>query len=142
MRISSDQLPFHVRCLSSRVCSTPTKFDPSAPVSSTTSTTATSVPSTLATPIASTMPASTTPTPLATPPAPSSRFRERDETEVQLVVADPRLFDLHKATTARVCHFKPVPMHSWLLAQRDLEASPLFSTWTQESFYRTQRLLK
>jgi hypothetical protein len=48
------------------------------------------------------------------------------------------LFDLQRATTARVHHFRHVPMKSWFPAYRDPAAAPLFSTRTQESFYRAQ----
>jgi hypothetical protein len=47
---------------------------------------------------------------------------------------DPRLLDLQWATAARVRQFRHVPVDSWLPAQRDPAAAPLFITRTQESF--------
>jgi hypothetical protein len=38
----------------------------------------------------------------------------------------------------RVRQFRHVPVDSWLLAQRDPAVAPLFSTRTQESFFRAQ----
>jgi hypothetical protein len=57
---------------------------------------------------------------------------------VRPLAADPRLFDLQRATAARVRRFRYVPVESWLPAQRDLAAVDLFSTRTQESFFRAQ----
>jgi hypothetical protein len=57
---------------------------------------------------------------------------------VRPLVADPRLFDLQRATTARVHRFRYVPMESWLPTQRDPAAADPFSTRIQESFYRAQ----
>jgi hypothetical protein len=112
----SDQIAYRVRRLASR------------PRSST-HTTASTPPPTLpapVTPIAlsttSTTPASTTPSPapVSAPPIPPARFRERDETEVRPLAADPRLFDLQRATAAWVRRFRYIPMESWLPAQRTL----------------------
>jgi hypothetical protein len=72
------------------------------------------------------------------PPVPPPRFWERDETEVRPLAADPRLFDLQRATAARVRRFRYVPVESWLPAQRDPVAVDLFSTRIQESFFRAQ----
>jgi hypothetical protein len=72
---------------------------------------------TSAIPTTSTTPASTTPSaPLSAPPIPPARLQERDETEVRPLAADPRLFDLHRATATRVRRFRYVPMESWLPA--------------------------
>jgi hypothetical protein len=57
---------------------------------------------------------------------------------VRPLVVDPHLLDLQQATTARVCRFRHVLMDSWLPAQRDPAAAPLFSTRTHESFFRAQ----
>jgi hypothetical protein len=57
---------------------------------------------------------------------------------VRPLAADPRLLDLQRATAAQVHWFRHVPVESWLLAQRDPAAAPLFSTRTQESFFRAQ----
>jgi hypothetical protein len=57
---------------------------------------------------------------------------------VRPLTADPRLLDLQRAIAARVCRFRHVPMDSWLPAQRDPAAAPLFSTRTQETFFRAQ----
>jgi hypothetical protein len=132
----SDQIAYRVRRLASR------------PHSSTTTTASASTPPpTLpapVTPIApsttSTTPASTAPppAPIPAPPIPPARFRERDETEVRPLAADPRLFDLQRATAARVRRFRYVPVESWLPAQRDPAAVDLFSTRIQESFFRAQ----
>jgi hypothetical protein len=88
----------------------------------------------------STTPASTAPppAPVSAPPIPPARFRERDETEVRPLAADPRLFDLQRATAARVRTFRYVPVESWLPAQRDPAAVDFFSTRIQESFFRAQ----
>jgi hypothetical protein len=59
---------------------------------------------------------------------------------VRPLAADPRLLDLQRATAARVRWFRHVPVESWLPAQRDLAAAPLFSTRTHESFFRAQLL--
>jgi hypothetical protein len=130
----SDQIAYQVRRLASRPrSSTPTTSStlpptlpaPVIPV----------VPSTISTTPASTAPP---PAPVSAPPIPPARFRERDETEVRPLAADPRLFDLQRATAARVHRFRYVPMESWLLAQRDPAAVDLFSTRIQESFFRAQ----
>jgi hypothetical protein len=108
----SDQIAYRVRRLASR------------PRSSTPTTTSTPPP-TLPAPVTpaapsttSTTPASTAPppAPVSAPPIPPARFRERDETEVRPVTVDPRLFDLQRATAARVCKFRYVPVESWLPA--------------------------
>jgi hypothetical protein len=59
-------------------------------------------------------------------------------TEVRPLAVDPRLFDLQRATAARVRRFRYVPVESWLPAQRDPAAVDLFSTHIQESFFRAQ----
>jgi hypothetical protein len=130
----SDQIAYHVRRLASR------------PRSST-PTTASTPPPTLPAPVTPAAPSTTSTTPASTapPPAPVSaplippaRFREHDETEVRPLAADPRLFDLQRATAARVRRFRYVPVESWLTAQRDPAAVDLFSTRIQESFFRAQ----
>jgi hypothetical protein len=110
----SDQIVYRVRRLASR------------PRSSTTTTASASTPPpTLhppVTPVApsttSTTPASTAPPPasVSAPPIPPARFRERDETEVRPLAADPRLFDLQRATASRVRRFRYVPVEYWLPA--------------------------
>jgi hypothetical protein len=122
----SNQIAYRVRRLASR------------PRSSTTTTASASTPPpTLpapVTPIApsttSTTPASTAPppAPVSAPPIPPARFRERNETEVRPLAADPRLFDLQRATAAQVRRFRYVLVESWLSAQRDPAAVDLFST--------------
>jgi hypothetical protein len=57
---------------------------------------------------------------------------------VRPLAADPRLFDLQRATAARVRRFRHIPMETWLPAQRDPAAADLFSTRIQESFFRAQ----
>jgi hypothetical protein len=57
---------------------------------------------------------------------------------VRPLAADPRLFDLQRATAAQVRRFRYIPMESWLPAQRDPAAADPFSTRIQESFYRAQ----
>jgi hypothetical protein len=57
---------------------------------------------------------------------------------VRPLTADPCLLDLQRATAARVRRFRHIPVDSWLPAQRDLAAAPLFNTRTQESFFRAQ----
>jgi hypothetical protein len=57
---------------------------------------------------------------------------------VRPLAADPRLFDLKRATAARVRRFIYVPVESWLPAQRDPAVVDPFSTRIQESFYRAQ----
>jgi hypothetical protein len=130
----SDQIAYRVRRLASQ------------PRSSTPTTTSTPPP-TLPAPITpaapsttSTTPASTAPppAPVSAPPIPPARFRERDETEVRPLAADPRLFNLQRATAAQVRRFRYVPVESWLPAQRDPAAVDLFSTRIQESFFRAQ----
>jgi hypothetical protein len=127
-----------VHCLASRprssthtTASTPPPTLP-APVTPVVPSTTTAIPAT------STTPASTTPpsAPALAPPIPPPRFRERDETEVRPLAADPRLFDLQRATAARVRRFRYVPVESWLPAQRDPAAVDIFSTRIQESFFR------
>jgi hypothetical protein len=130
----SDQIVYRVCRLASR------------PRSST-PTTASTPPPTLPAPVTPTAPSTTSTTPASTapppapvsaPPIPPARFRERDETEVRPLAADPRLFDLQRATAARVRRFRYVPVESWLPAQRDPAAVDLFSTHIQESFFRAQ----
>jgi hypothetical protein len=130
----SDQIAYRVRRLASR------------PRSSTHNT-ASTPPPTLPAPVTlvapsttSTTPASTAPSPalVSAPPIPPARFRERDETEVRHLAVDPRLFDLQRATAARVRRFRYIPVESWLPAQRDPAAVDLFSTRIQESFFRAQ----
>jgi hypothetical protein len=135
----SDQIAYCVRRLASRprssthpTASTPPPTLP-APVTPVAPSTTTAIPATSTTP-ASTAPPP--PAPASAPPVPPPRFRERDETQVQPLAADPRLFDLQRATAARVCRFRYVPVESWLLAQRDPAAVDLFSTRIQESFFR------
>jgi hypothetical protein len=136
----SDQIAYRVRRLASRprssthtIASTPPPTLPASvtPVAPSTST---------AIPATSTTPASTAPppAPASAPPIPPPRFRERDETEVRPLAADPRLFYLQRATAARVRRFRYVPVESWLPAQRDPVAVDLFSTRIQESFFRAQ----
>jgi hypothetical protein len=130
----SDQIAYRVRRLASR------------PRSSTTTTASASTPPpTLPAPVTpvapsttSTTPASTAPppAPVFAPPIPPARFWERDETEVGPLAADPRLFDLQRATAAQVRRFRYVPVESWLPAQRDPAAVDLFSTRIQKSFFR------
>jgi hypothetical protein len=134
----SDQIAYRVRRLASRsrssthtTASTPPPTLP-APVTPVAPSTTTAIPTT------STTPASTAPPSAPAPPIPPPRFRERDETEVQPLATDPRLFDLQRATAARVRRFRYVPVESWLPAQRDPAAVDLFSTRIQESFFRAQ----
>jgi hypothetical protein len=132
----SDQIAYRVRRLASR------------PRSSTTTTASASTPPpTLPAPVTpvapsttSTTPASTAPppAPISAPPIPPARFRERNETEVRPLAADPRLFNLQRATAARVRRFRYVPVESWLPAQRDPAVVDLFSTRIHESFFRAQ----
>jgi hypothetical protein len=141
LQIPSDQIAYRVHRHASRPRS-------SAPTTPTTATTPpptspapiTPTPSTTSTiPTTSTTPASTVPSAsLSAPPIPPARFRERDETEVRPLAADPRLFDLQRATAARVRRFRYVPVEYWLPAQRDPAAVDLFSTHIQESFFRAQ----
>jgi hypothetical protein len=130
----SDQVAYRVRCLTSRPRS-----------SSTTTASASTPPPTLSAPITPVAPSTTSttlactappPAPISAPPIPPARFRERDETEVRPLAADPRLFDLQRATAAQVRRFRYVPVESWLPAQRDPAAVDLFSTRIQESFFR------
>jgi hypothetical protein len=136
----SDQIAYRVRRLASRsrssthtTASTPPPTLP-APVTPIAPSTTSAIPTT------STTPASTAPptAPASAPPIPPPRFRERDETEVRPLAADPRLFDLQRATAARVRRFRYVPVESWLPAQRDPAAVDLFNTRIQESFFRAQ----
>jgi hypothetical protein len=129
-----DQIAYRVRRLASR------------PRSST-HTTASTPPPTLPAPVTPVAPSTTSSTPASTapppapvsaPPIPPARFRERDETKVRPLAADPRLFDLQRATTARVRRFRYIPMEFWLPAQRDPAVVDLFSTRIQESFFRAQ----
>jgi hypothetical protein len=136
----SDQIAYRVRRLASRprssthtTASTPPPTLP-APITPVAPSTTTDIPAT------STTPASTAPPPAPTsaPPIPPPRFRERDEIEVRPLAADPRLFDLQRATAARVRRFRYVPVESWLPTQRGPAAVDLFSTRIQESFFRAQ----
>jgi hypothetical protein len=136
----SDQIAYHVRRLASRSrssthtsASTPPPTLP-APVTPVAPSTTTTIPATSTTP-ASTAPP---PAPASAPPVPPPQFRDRDETEVQPLAADPRLFDLQRATAARVRRFRYVPVESWLPTQRDPAAVDLFGTRIQESFFRAQ----
>jgi hypothetical protein len=136
-----DQIAYSVHRLASRprssthtTTSTPPPTLP-APVTPVAPSTTTAIPATSTTP-ASTAPPP--PPPASAPPIPPPRFRERDETEVRPLVADPRLFDLQRATAAQVRRFRYVPVESWLPAQRDPAAVDLFSTRIQESFFRAQ----
>jgi hypothetical protein len=102
----SDQIVYRVCRLASR------------PRSST-PTTASTPPPTLPAPVTpaapsttSTTPSSTAPPPTPAPPIPPARFRECDETEVRPLAADPRLFDLQRATAARVRRFRHVPVET------------------------------
>jgi hypothetical protein len=113
----SDQIAYRVRRLASRRSSTHTSVSTPpptlpAPVTPVAPSTTTAIPAT------STAPASTAPppAPASAPPVPPPRFQERDETEVRPLAADPRLFDLQRATAARVRRFRYVPVESWLPA--------------------------
>jgi hypothetical protein len=142
LQIPSDQIAYRVR----RLASWPRSSAPSTPATATTPpptslASVTPAPSiTSAIPTTSTTPDSTTPppAPLSAPPIPPARFRERDETEVRPLAVDPRLFDLQRATAARVSRFKHIPVETWLLAQRDPATADLFSTRIHESFFRAQ----
>jgi hypothetical protein len=143
LRISSDQIAYRVR----RHASRPRSSAPTTPSTATTRLPTSPAPvtpapsTTSAIPTTSTTPASTAPfTLLSAPPIPPARFRERDETEVRPLAADPRLFDLQRATAARVHRFRYVPVESWLPAQRDPAAADPFITRIQESFYRAKLL--
>jgi type II secretory pathway pseudopilin PulG len=128
LQISSDQIAYKVCLLASRPCSSA----PSTPATATTPPTTSPAPVTPAPSTTSTIPTTSTtplPAPFSAPPIPPARFRERDETEVRPLAADLRLIDLQRATAARVCRFRHVPMESWLPAQRDPAAADLFSTW-------------
>jgi hypothetical protein len=134
----SNQIAYRVHRLASRTrssthttASTPPPTLP-APVTPIAPSTTTAIPATSTTPTSTAPP----PAPASAPPIPPPRFRERDETEVRPLAADPRLFDLQRATAARVRRFRYVPVESWLLAQRDPAAVDLFSTRIQESFFR------
>src|SRR5688572_9294319 len=137
----ADQIAFRARRLASRSrssthtsASTPPPTLP-APVTPIAPSTSTAIPTTSTTPASTATPAQA---PTSAPPVPPPRFRERDETEVRPLVSDPRLFDLQRATAARVRRFRYVPVESWLPAQRDPAAGVLFSTRIQESFFRAQ----
>jgi hypothetical protein len=142
LRISSDQIAYRVQRLPSRPRSsapttptTATTPPPTSPAPVTPAPSTTSAIPTTPTTLASTAPP---PAPLSAPPIPPARFRERDETKVRPLAADPRLFDLQRATAARVRWFRHVPVETWLPAQRDPAAVDLFSTRIQESFFRAQ----
>jgi hypothetical protein len=68
-------------------------------------------------------------------------FHERHETEVGPMLNDPRPFDLCKATTVLVRRFHHVPVSEWFLEQRDERADRLFSTLTQDSFFRAKSIV-
>jgi hypothetical protein len=125
-----DQIAYRVRRLASQPrSSTPTTAStppPTLPASVTPA-----APSTTSTTPASNAPP---PAPAFAPPIPPARFRERDETEVRPLAADPMLFDLQRATAARLRRFRHVPVETWLPAQRDPVAVDLFSTRIHESF--------
>jgi type II secretory pathway pseudopilin PulG len=111
--VPSDQIAFRARRLVSRPrssthtsASTPPLTLP-APVTPIAPSTSTAIPTT--TPASTATPA---PAPASAPPVPPPRFRERDETEVRPLVSDPRLFDLQRATAARVRRFRYVPVES------------------------------
>jgi hypothetical protein len=90
----SDQIAYRVRRLASRPrSSTPTTA--STPPPTLPAPVTTDAPSTTSITPASTAPP---PAPISAPPIPSARFRERGETEVRPLAADPRLFDLRRAT--------------------------------------------
>jgi hypothetical protein len=136
----SDQITYRVRRLASRRSSTHTSASTPpptlpAPVTPIAPSTTTTIPNTSTTPASAAPPP---PAPASAPPVPPPRFRERDETEVRPLATDPRLFDLQRATAAQVRRFRYVPVESWLPAQRDPAAGDLFSTRTQESFFRAQ----
>jgi hypothetical protein len=107
-----------------------------APITPVAPSTTTAIPATSTTPASTAPPPA--PAPASAPPIPPPRFRERDETEVRPLAADPRLFDLQRATAARVRGFRYVPVESWLPTQRDPAAVDLFSTRIQESFFRAE----
>jgi hypothetical protein len=148
LQISFDHIAYRVRRLASR----PRSSAPSTPATTTTPATATTPPptspapvtpapsSTSAIPTTSTTPASTAPppAPFSAPPISRARFRERDETEVRPLAADPRLIDLQRATVAWVRRFRHVPVETWLPAQSDPAVADPFSTKIQESFFRAQ----
>jgi hypothetical protein len=140
LRISSHHITYRVRRLVSRARSSTARSTPSDPVSTpppTSPAPAALEPSTtLVASTTSTTPASTAPALVSAPPFPPPRFRERDKTEVRPLAADPRLLDLQRATATWVHRFRHVPVDSWLPAQRDPKVAPLFSTRTQESFFR------
>jgi hypothetical protein len=107
----SDQIAYRVRRLASRPrSSTPTTA--STPPPNLPAPVTHAAPSTTSTTPASTAP----PAPISAPPIPPARFQERDETEVRPLAADPRLFDLQRATAAWVRRFRYVPVESWLPA--------------------------
>jgi hypothetical protein len=141
LQIPSDQIAYRVCRLASR----PRSSAPTTPTTATTPPPTSSAPvtpapsTTSAIPTTSTTPASTAPSaPLFAPPIPPARFREHEETEVRPLATDPRLFDLQRATAARVRRFRYIPAESWLPAQRDPAGADPFSTRIQESFYRAQ----
>jgi hypothetical protein len=141
LQIPSDHIAYRVR----RHASHPRSSTPTTPSTATTPPPTSPAPVTpapsitLVIPTTSTTLASTAPSaPLSAPPIPPARFRERDGTEVQPLAVDPRLFDLQRATAARVRRFRYVPVESWLPAQRDPAVADPFSTRIQESFYRAQ----
>jgi hypothetical protein len=107
----SDQIAYRVCRLASRPRSTPTTASTPPPTLPAPVTPA--APSTTSTTPASTAPP---PAPASAPPIPPAHFRERDETEVRPFAADPKLFDLQRATAARVRRFRHVPVETRLPA--------------------------
>jgi hypothetical protein len=134
----SDQIAYQVRRLASRPRSSTPTTAPTPPPTLPAPVTPPAPSATSAIPTTCTSPASTAPppAPASAPPIPPARFRERDETEVRPLAADPRLFYLQRAKAARVRRFRHVPVETWLPAQRDPAAVDLFSTRIQESFFR------
>jgi hypothetical protein len=125
-----DQIAYRVRRLASRPRSSTHTTASTPPLTSPAPVTLVAPPTTSTTPTSTAPP----PAPVSAPPIPPARFQERDETEVRPLTADPRLFDLQRATAARVRRFRYVLVESWLPAQRDPAAVDLFSTRIQESF--------
>jgi hypothetical protein len=130
LQIPSNQIAYQVR----RPASRPRSSAPTTPTTATTPPPTSPAPvtpapsTTSAMPTTSTTPASTAPSaPLSAPPIPPAHIQERDETKVRPLVADPRLFDLQRATAARVHRFRYVLVESWLPAQRDPAVADPFS---------------
>jgi hypothetical protein len=138
LQISSDQTASSCRCLASRPRSSTAHPTLSATVSTPNHTSPAPVAhepfTTPAVSTTSTTLASSAPAPA--PPIPPPRFRECDKTEVPPLAADPHLLDLQRATATWVRRFRHVPVDSWLPSQRDPAVASLFSTRTEESFFR------